>query len=80
MMVMEKAGLKNRMRRVVLWAGLLVILFLTGFSIYGAFIGVESAKRFFNSVPLSVYWIAFAVLLISGIAIFKRLLCWRGLF
>jgi len=59
---------------------LLLILLLTALSIYGAFIGAESAKGFFNSLPLSVYWLAFAVLLISAIALFRRLLCFRGLF
>jgi hypothetical protein len=77
---MPEAGLKTRIKRLVLWAGLALILLLIAFSIYGAFIGVESAKRFFNSIPLSVYWLAFVVLLISAIALFKRLLCFRGLF
>ena len=80
--IMPEAGIKNglRLKRLVLWAGLVLILLLTGFSIYGAFIGAESAKGLFNSIPLSVYWFVFAVLLISGIAIFRRLLCFRGLF
>jgi hypothetical protein len=78
--IMPEAGLKNRLRRIALWAGLLLILLLTGFSIYGAFIGAESAKRFFNSISLSVYWLVFAILLISAIALFRRLLCFRGLF
>ena len=78
--MMQEAGLKNRVKRLVLWAGLLLILLLTVFSIYGAFIGAESAKGFFNSIPMSAYWLAFAVLLISAIAIFRRLLCFRGLF
>jgi hypothetical protein len=77
---MPEAGIKNRLRRVALWAGLLLILFLIVFSIYGAFIGAERAKGFFNSIPLSVYWLAFAVLLILAIAQFRRLLCFRGLF
>ena len=77
---MQSAGLKNGLRRVALWAGLLFILFLISLSIYGAFIGAESAKGFFNSIPLSVYWLAFTVLLISAIALFRRLLCFRGLF
>jgi hypothetical protein len=77
---MPEAGLENRIKRLVLWAGLLAILLLIAFSIYGAFIGVDSAKGFFNSLPLSAYWIALAVLLISAIAIFRRLLCFRGLF
>lgn len=63
-----------------MWAGLLLILLLTGFSIYGAFIGAEAAQQFFNSVPLAVYWLALAVLLISAIALFHRLLHIRGLF
>jgi len=77
---MQSAGLKNGLRRVALWAGLILILLLIVFSIYGAFIGAESAKRFFNSIPMSVYWVAFSVLLISAIVLFKRLLCFRGLF
>ncbi|MGB7581524.1 MAG: cytochrome c biogenesis protein ResB [Sedimentisphaerales bacterium] len=77
---MQSAGLKSGLRRVALWAGLLLILLLTLLSIYGAFIGAESAKGVFNSIPLAVYWLAFAILLISAIAIFRRLLCFRGLF
>ena len=77
---MPEAGLKNRLRRVALWAGLFLILLLISLLIYGAFIGAESAKGFFNSIPLSVYWFVFAILLISAISIFRRLLCFRGLF
>ncbi len=77
---MPEAGLKNGLRRIALWAGLLLILLLISLSIYGAFIGAESAKGFFNSIPLAVYWLAFAALLISAIALFRRLLCFRGLF
>jgi hypothetical protein len=78
--IMQSAGLKNSLRRVALWAGLLLILLLILLSIYGAFIGSERARGFFNSMPLSVYWLAFAALLILGIALFRRLLCFRGLF
>ncbi len=78
--IMQSAGFKNGLRRVALWAGLLLILLLISLSIYGAFIGAESAKRFFNSMPLAVYWLAFTILLILGIALFRRLLCFRGLF
>ncbi|MGD0572487.1 MAG: cytochrome c biogenesis protein ResB [Sedimentisphaerales bacterium] len=77
---MQSAGLKSGLRRAALWAGLLLILLLILLSIYGAFIGAESAKGFFNSIPLAVYWLAFAILLISAIALFRRLLCFRGLF
>ncbi|MFH1370528.1 MAG: cytochrome c biogenesis protein ResB [Planctomycetota bacterium] len=74
------AGLKNRLRRFVLCAGLILILLLTMFSIYGAFLGAERAQRFFNSIPLSIYWGLFAVLLVAGIVLFGRLLYIRGLF
>ncbi|MGA2071568.1 MAG: cytochrome c biogenesis protein ResB [Sedimentisphaerales bacterium] len=77
---MPEAGLKSGFRRVALWAGLVLILLLIAFSICGAFIGAERAKGFFNSLPLAVYWVAFGALIVTGIAIFKRLLCRRGLF
>jgi hypothetical protein len=77
---MQKAGLKVRIRGVLLWAGLVTILLLLSFSIYGAFLGAERAQRFFNSIPLSVYWIIFAGLLTAGIGFFPRLLHIRGLF
>ncbi len=64
----------------MLWAGLFVILLLTAFSICGAFIGAERAQRFFNLIPMAVYWVLFAILLAAGIAFFPRLLHIRGLF
>jgi hypothetical protein len=51
-------------------AFIILLLFL---SIYGAFIGAERAKAFFNSVPLAVYWIVLILLLEIGIALFPRL-------
>lgn len=77
---MQSAGLKNGLRRIALWAGLFLILLLILLSIYGAFIGAESAKGFFNSISMSAYWLVFAALLISAIALFRQLLCFRGLF
>lgn len=56
-----------------MWAGLIAIILLTFLSIYGAFVGAERAKAFFNSVPLSVYWLALTVLLIAGVGAFGRL-------
>jgi hypothetical protein len=72
--------LKNHLSRLVLWTGLVLIVLLTVLSIYGAFIGAEAAGRFFNSIPLIVYWLAFTALLITAIAFFRRLLHIRGLF
>jgi hypothetical protein len=79
-MTMHEADVKKTLRRPVLWAGLMLILLLTAFSIYGAFIGAQAAQEFFNSMPLSVYWLAFVALLLTGIVIFHRLLHIRGLF
>ncbi|MBN1975223.1 MAG: cytochrome c biogenesis protein ResB [Sedimentisphaerales bacterium] len=50
------------------------IMLLFFLSIYGAFIGPEKAKEFFNSVPLSIYWIAFIILLSLGLVLFRRLI------
>ena len=56
-----------------MWAGLTAIILLTFLSIYGAFVGAEQAKAFFNSVQLSVYWLGLTVLLIAGVGAFRRL-------
>ncbi|MBL7153570.1 MAG: cytochrome c biogenesis protein ResB [Phycisphaerae bacterium] len=67
-------GLKNKLRRTVMWATMALIGLLFLFSVFGAFLGPQRAKEFFNSVPLSVYWVAFALLLAAGIVLFRRLL------
>lgn len=64
----------NRFRRIVLRIGSTLIILLIFLSIYGAFIGAERSKNFFNSLPLSVYWIALILLLITGILVFRRLI------
>jgi hypothetical protein len=69
----------SRFKQAVLWIGLVLIILLIFLSIYGAFIGAERAKSFFNSLPLSVYWIALILLLIVGILIFRRLVHVPGL-
>jgi hypothetical protein len=63
----------SRLTRPVLWAALVAIVLLTCFSIYGAFLGADRAREFFNSLPLAVYWFAFAVLLVVGVVLFRRL-------
>jgi len=57
-----------------MWAAMVLILLLFFLSVYGAFIGPERAKVFFNSTTLGVYWVAFALLLAVGIVLFRRLL------
>lgn len=63
-----------RLRRLLLWAGLITIVLLAFFSIFGAFMGAERAGNFFNMVPLTVYWVVFTVLLVVSVFIFPRLL------
>ena len=56
-----------------MWAAMTAIILLFVLSIYGAFIGSQRAREFFNSVPLAVYWIAFVILLAISIVLFQRL-------
>jgi hypothetical protein len=76
----NETGIKNRFRRPASWANLVLTLLLIAFSIYGAFIGAESAKQFFNSELLTVYWLVFLILLVLAIGVLRRLLQVRGLF
>jgi hypothetical protein len=69
----------NKFRRAVMWAALALIILLIFFSIYGAFIGAARAEQFFNRVPLALYWMAFAVLLVVGLFVFRRLIHIPGL-
>jgi len=56
-----------------MWVGLALIILLFFLSIYGAFIGAVRAKSFVNRLPLVVYWSAFTLLLITALAVFRRL-------
>lgn len=69
----------NRFRWIVLWIGLTLIILLIFLSIYGAFIGSQRAKSFFSSIPLSIYWVALILLLITGFWVFSRLIRIPGL-
>lgn len=64
----------NRFKRPILWAALIAIVLLVGFSIYGAFLGADRAQVFFNSLPVAVYWFGLLALLIAGIGLFRRLI------
>jgi signal transduction histidine kinase len=63
----------SKLKGAILWSGLILIVLLAVLSIYGAFLGADGARRFFNSVPAAVYWIALAVVLTVGIVVFPRL-------
>ncbi|MCF7974578.1 MAG: cytochrome c biogenesis protein ResB [Phycisphaerae bacterium] len=65
--------MKN-LKREVLWGTLVLIILLTVFSVYGAFLGADRAQIFFNSIPLAVYWSLFLALLVVGCLLFKRLI------
>ncbi|MBN2181935.1 MAG: cytochrome c biogenesis protein ResB [Sedimentisphaerales bacterium] len=57
-----------------MWSAMALIALLFFLSVCGAFLGAQRAKAFFNSIPLVLYWLAFIVLLIVGIGLFRRLL------
>ncbi len=75
----HKGNLMNKLRRIIMWIGLVLIILLVFLSIYGAFIGAERAQIFFNTIPLAVYWSAFILLLIFALVIFRRLVRVPGL-
>jgi hypothetical protein len=62
------------LKKILMLLALAFLVLLVFLSIYSTFIGAKRAQQFFNTLPLTVYWIAFAVLLFVGIASFKRLL------
>ncbi len=64
----------NQFKRAVLWAALIAIVLLALLSVYGAFLGAEQARAFFNSLPLAVYWFALIALLMAGFIALRRLL------
>jgi len=63
----------SKFRYAVMWAVLTLIILLILVSIYGAFIGAERAQKFVNTLPLTVYWFAFVLILIAGLVVFRRL-------
>ncbi len=69
----------NKLRRFLMWMALLLIVFLTILSIVGAFYGAEKAAQFFNSLPLTVYWLTLTVFLIVGLVTFRRIIRVPGL-
>jgi len=64
----------NSVRHIAIWAALGLIVLLVFLSIYGAFLGSERAKEFFNSPLLCIYWLALTISLFIGFKAFNRLL------
>lgn len=64
---------KKQFRVAAMWGGLVLIVLLIFLSVYGAFLGADSAKVLFNSLPLTVFWLALLFLLVTAILAFRRL-------
>jgi hypothetical protein len=69
----------SKLKRMLMWAGLVLILLLIFLSVYGAFIGAAKAQDFFSTLPLTVYWLALTLTLSAGIIAFRRLIRVPGL-
>ncbi len=69
----------SKLRRFEMWAALILIALLIVLSVVSAFYGAEKSAHFFNSPPLTVFWLATTILLIAGLATFGRLICVPGL-
>lgn len=63
----------NEKRRLFQWVVLALLGSGVGMSIFGAFLGAERAHAFFNSLPLVVFWLVFALALAAGFAVFPGL-------
>jgi cytochrome c biogenesis protein ResB len=69
----------DKFRQAAMWIALTLIILLILASVYGAALGAERAKNFFNSLPLAFYWLALTLLLIAGLVVFRRLIHVPGL-
>lgn len=61
------------MKNWIYHLGLAAIAVLCLLSIFGAFLGAENARAFFNSIPLAAWWIGFTALLVMSIVAFRAL-------
>jgi hypothetical protein len=61
------------MRKPIAHLTIWFIVLLIAASVYSAFLGAERAQRFFNSLPLAVYWAFGVVLIIVSVAAFRKL-------
>ena len=64
----------TQVHRILKWASLATIGALIVLSIIGAFLGAERAGVMFNSIPLALFWLALAALLITGVIVSPSLL------
>lgn len=60
-------------------AALILIILLISFSVFGAFLGSANAQKFFNSLPLVIYWFILVFALIVGLTFLPKLIKVPGL-
>jgi len=70
----------KKLNHVIMWLAITAIWLLAVLSVLGAFLGADSAGRFFNSTPLALFWSFLAALLTAGFVEFPRLIRRPGLF
>ncbi len=61
------------MKTYIYLSGLVFIAVLCMLSVFGAFLGADRAKDFFNSFPLAVFWGGFAAVFVWAIIAFRSL-------
>ena len=70
----------KKFRYAVMWVVLVIAVLLIILSIYGAFLGAQGARAFFNSPILSAYWLVLMALLVTAFVVFGgRLISQAGL-
>ncbi|MBN1391338.1 MAG: cytochrome c biogenesis protein ResB [Sedimentisphaerales bacterium] len=70
----------EKFRHAIMWAVLAMVVLLILLSIYGAFLGAQGARAFFNSPILSAYWLVLMALLVTVLVVFGgRLISQAGL-
>jgi len=62
-----------KIRQSIMWLTLNLLILLAALSIYGAFLGAEKARTFFNSPPLAVFWGIMTLLLTVGLFLYPSL-------
>lgn len=61
------------MKKTFDYLALTAILLLIGLSVFAAFLGAARAQVFFNSIPLTVYWLVSVILIFATIISFKKI-------
>lgn len=77
---MEMSEQMMRIKRIIMWTTLIGIILLTILSAIESFAGARSAKLFFTSPPMVLYWGLMALLFASGFVAFSRIRGKLGLF